>query len=90
MPRAAHRGEGGITAEFNSLFEFRGTSLREQVQGKPWEQYVRRGERAFRERDLERRGLEPLIQANLVAQVGAYVLSLPYKLVKWPVPYLAI
>jgi len=53
VPRAAHRGENGLTAEFNTKDLELGTTLRERLKGKPWEKHVVEGERAMRERDLD-------------------------------------
>ena len=53
VPRAVHQGENGLTAAFARKDEFLGTSPREQLQGKPWEEHVERGERALRNRGLD-------------------------------------
>ncbi len=53
VPRAAHRGEDGITAEFNTKDPVLGVSPREQLQGRPWEEHVQRGELALRDRGLD-------------------------------------
>jgi hypothetical protein len=54
VPRAAHRGEDGITAEFNTKDRrLGGLSPREYLRGKPWEEHVARGESALRNRQLD-------------------------------------
>ncbi len=53
VPRAAHRGEDGISAEFNRTDRRLGVSPREDLRGKPWEEHVERGELALRDRGLD-------------------------------------
>jgi len=53
VPRAVHRGEHGLTAESASKDRFLGTSLRERLQGRPWDVHVDYGEQALRDRDLD-------------------------------------
>jgi hypothetical protein len=53
VPRAAHQGVGGLTAEFKAKDEFLGTSLRERLQGKPWDKHVDNGEQALRDRGFD-------------------------------------
>jgi len=54
VPRGPHQGEDGLTAAFNKTDRRLGTSVRERLQGRPWEEHVDRGEQ-----ELRRQGLDP-------------------------------
>jgi len=71
VPRDVHRGAGGLSAEFNAKDEFLGTSLRERLQGQPWEDHVVAGQRALR-----RQGLDPdVLRAETQARFGQRLLE---------------
>ena len=53
VPRGAHQGAGGLSAEFSAKDEFLGTSLRERLRGQPWEKHVDNGEQALRDRGFD-------------------------------------
>jgi len=94
VPRGVHQGAGGLSAEFNAKDEFLGTSLRERLQGKPWEVHNFEGERALRDRGLDpdalRAETRTRFEQRLIEHDRAHALSQEYGVPQIAVPGLVL
>ncbi len=94
VPRDEHQAVSGLSAEFKVKDPRLGTSLRERLQGKPWEVHNFEGERALRDRGLDpdalRAETRTRFEQRLIEHDRAHALSQEYGVPQIAVPGLVL
>jgi len=94
VPRDEHQAVSGLSAEFKVNDPRLGTSLRERLQGKPWEVHNFEGERALRDRGLDpdalRAETRTRFEQRLIEHDRAHALSQEYGVPQIAVPGLVL